>query len=146
MSSDFMIAIHALAYLKIHERQVSSEELAQNMCVNPVRVRKVMAALNKAEIISTRKGIDGGYSFSRPDEKITLAMIYDALSIQMFNTSWRSGDVNMNCMISSGMSQLMDGVYADMEKSCRATLTTMTLHDVVDQLEAIRESRKHEHE
>ena len=146
MSSDFMIAIHALAYLQVHERQVSSEELAQNMCVNPVRVRKVMAALNKSEIITTRKGIEGGYSFSLPDEKITLAMIYDALHIQMFSTSWRSGDENMNCMISSGMAELMDGVYTDMEKNCRSYLTTVTLHDVVNRLKAIRERREHEYE
>lgn len=142
MSSDFMIAIHALAYLQLHERQVSSEELAQNMCVNPARVRKVMAALNKAKIVSTRKGIDGGYRFLLSDEEISLARIYDALSIHMFAASWRSGDKNMDCMISSGMSELMDGVYDELEENCRSYLALITLHDVVIRLNDIRNRRE----
>ena len=45
MPSEFIIAVHAMAYLRKHPRLISSEELAENICVNPVRVRKVMAKL-----------------------------------------------------------------------------------------------------
>ena len=36
MNSSFSIAVHALVYLNHMERVLSSEELARNVCTNPV--------------------------------------------------------------------------------------------------------------
>lgn len=48
MTSEFAIAVHALVYLNHKGETVSSEALAENICTNPARVRKVMAKLKKA--------------------------------------------------------------------------------------------------
>ena len=45
MTSEFAIAVHALVYLNHKGETVSSEALAENICTNPARVRKVMAKL-----------------------------------------------------------------------------------------------------
>ena len=37
MPSEFIIAIHVLVYLRKENKQLSSEELADNVCVNPVK-------------------------------------------------------------------------------------------------------------
>ena len=47
-NSSFSIAVHALVYLNHMEKVLSSEELAQNVCTNPVLIRKVMSKLKKA--------------------------------------------------------------------------------------------------
>ena len=51
-----------MAYLRKHPRLISSEELAENICVNPVRVRKVMAKLKAYGLIDTKQGLSGGLS------------------------------------------------------------------------------------
>lgn len=48
MPSEFIIAIHVLVYLRKENKQLSSEELADNVCVNPVRIRKVLSWLKKS--------------------------------------------------------------------------------------------------
>ena len=54
MNSSFSIAVHALVYLNHMERVLSSEELARNVCTNPVLIRKVMSKLKKAGIVDTK--------------------------------------------------------------------------------------------
>ena len=34
MNSDFVVAVHALVYLKHKKAKISSEELAKNVCTN----------------------------------------------------------------------------------------------------------------
>ena len=65
MTSEFAIAVHALVYLNHRQETISSEALASNVCTNPARVRKVMAKLKKAGIISTKEGLEGGYHFEK---------------------------------------------------------------------------------
>ena len=61
MDSSFNLAVHALVCLSHSERSLSSEALAENICTNPTRVRRVQAVLKKAGIVEAREGLDGGY-------------------------------------------------------------------------------------
>ena len=46
MDSSFNLAVHALVCLSHSGRSLSSEALAENICTNPTRVRRVMEAVN----------------------------------------------------------------------------------------------------
>ena len=61
MDSSFNLAVHALVCLSHSGRSLSSEALAENICTNPTRVRRVQAVLKKAGIVEAREGLDGGY-------------------------------------------------------------------------------------
>ena len=75
MTSEFAIAVHALVYLNHKGETVSSEALAENICTNPARVRKVMAKLKKAGLVATKEGVDGGYHFIKAPAEVTLRRI-----------------------------------------------------------------------
>ena len=47
MNSDFSLALHALVLLHRRGGVQSSEAMAQNICTNPVRVRRVLAKLKR---------------------------------------------------------------------------------------------------
>ncbi|MEG2329856.1 Rrf2 family transcriptional regulator [Anaerorhabdus sp.] len=51
MNSDLVVGIHAMVFLHHKKGTISSESLADNICTNPARVRRVMAKLKKAGII-----------------------------------------------------------------------------------------------
>ena len=51
MNSDFVVAVHAMVFLHHKAETVSSEMLAENICTNPVRIRRVMARLKKAGLV-----------------------------------------------------------------------------------------------
>ena len=137
MPSEFIIAVHAMAYLRKHPRLISSEELAENICVNPVRVRKVMAKLKAYGLIDTKQGLSGGYSFSIQNETVTLSQIYDALQMRIFHSNWRSGNAHLKCIVSSGMAQVMDDLYETLEATCYEKLKAISICDVVKELEQL---------
>lgn len=130
MTSEFAIAVHALVYLNHKDTVLSSDELAENICTNPARIRKVMAKLKKAGMVFTKEGIKGGYHAAEEIYKVNLRQICDALGIALVKTSWKSGSMDMDCMVSSKMSGVMDNIYDELDVQCRKYLETITIEDI----------------
>ena len=91
MKSDFIVAVHALVYLTHLGTLVSSDELARNICTNPVRVRKIMGKLKKLGLVETKEGHVGGYAAVSGTEKATLLTIADGLGISFVQMAERDG-------------------------------------------------------
>ena len=134
MTAEFALAIHGLVYLYHRGKMVTSEELAQNICTNPARVRKVMAKLHKAGLINASEGKGSGYLVTDNSGSINLLQVLHALSEMPVNQKWRSGEINRPCQISSGMAEVMDGVYSGMNRCCCDYLATRTIADISMQL------------
>lgn len=135
MSSDFCLAIHALILLYRKGTTLSSEALASSICTNPARVRKVMAKLKKAGLIQTREGSEGGYRVQGSADQVHLDQIADALDVHFVCTNWHSGRAaDLDCLVASGMAELMDGVLSDLDQLCRKRLQEQTLADLSDKL------------
>ena len=125
---------------------LSSEELAENICTNPARVRKIMGKLKKMGIITTREGHVGGYCPCEGLEKVSLYEIAQGMDTVFVDTKWRSGNEENNCFISSGMSSVFDSLYRELDRLCMDHLKGITLGDVTAQIvETQRSSRKECH-
>lgn len=142
MTSEFAVAVHGLAYLNQKKATISSEELAANVCTNPARVRKVMAKLKKAGIIDTKEGLEGGYHFTKDPRTVNLKQICDALEVTFVSSSWKSGDENKPCMVSSGMAGVMDEIYEELNELCRIRMEEITVKDIQQKLIHKRLSQK----
>lgn len=134
MNSDFCVAVHGLVYLNHKACVLSSEELADNICTNPVRVRKIMSKLKKAGLVETREGNEGGYRFCGNPQKISLALVADALEVRFVSTGWSSGSIDKPCLISSGMAAIMDGILEELNQSCLQHLSRITVADIDRQI------------
>lgn len=130
MTSEFTIAVHALVFLNHKATVYSSEGLANNVCTDAARIRKVMAKLKKADLVKTKEGVDGGYMFHRDSKDVNLAMIADALQTPFVTVSWKSGNPHLSCLISSGMAGVMDELYGDLDQCCRERLSHITIADL----------------
>lgn len=134
MSSEFGIAVHALVFLYHKGTIVSSEALAENVCTNPARIRKILSKLKKGGLVRTREGAEGGYLFAADAAKVTLAEICRLTETRLVASAWRSGDVDMDCVVASGMGSLMDGIYESLNSGCMERLEKITLLDVNNRL------------
>lgn len=143
MNGLFCVAVHALIYLDKRGGILSSEELADNICTNPARVRKVMAPLKRAGLVETRAGNEGGYRLVAAPEAVTLARVADALGVRVVEPAWHSGGVDCDCMVASGMAGVMDELFDDLDRRCRARLAELTLADLEEQLMGGREAVDH---
>lgn len=135
MNSDFNIAVHALVYLDHKACQLSSEELAENICANPSRVRKVLSMLVHAGFVKAREGRrSGGYIMDSRPEDITLRSVSEAVGTCFVSTSWKSGDKEKDCLVASGMAGIMDEIYADLNEVCSRRLQQKTIKDIEDEI------------
>ena len=97
MDSSFNLAVHALVCLSHSGRSLSSEALAENICTNPTRVRRVMAGLKKAGMVETREGLDGGYRLTADPASLTLRQVAEAVNTRFVDCAWHSGDIDRDC-------------------------------------------------
>ena len=123
MNSDFCVAVHALVYLNRRGCVLSSEELARNICTNPARVRKVLARMKKDGLVETKEGSSGGgYRFAKGAGEVSLAQVARALEVRFVSTSWHSGSQEVKCLVATGMAQVMDALFDDLDDRCMARL------------------------
>lgn len=135
MTGEFAIAVHALVYLERRAETLSSAQLAQNVCTNPARVRKVMAKLKKAGLVAAEQRNDGGYRSAREGARVTLAEIASALDERAVAPIWRSGDVDMDCEVASGMADVISAICDELNEECDKKLAAITLADVGEMLD-----------
>lgn len=130
MTGEFGIAVHAIVYLNHRKKTLSSDTVAQNVCTNPARVRKIMSKLKKAGLVYTKEGLEGGYSLDKDSSNINLRQISEALDINFVSSSWKSGNQSMECMICSGMADVMDNLYEELNEICKKRLEKITIDDI----------------
>lgn len=130
MTGEFSLAVHALVYLHHKGTTLSSEALAENICTNPARVRKIMALLKRAGLLATKGGAEGGYSLVGDGGEITLRQVAEAVRVSFVSASWKSGSIDMECLVASGMGAALDGIYDELDAMCYQRLDTITIESV----------------
>ncbi|MEA4970814.1 MAG: Rrf2 family transcriptional regulator [Candidatus Pelethousia sp.] len=130
MNGEFNAAVHALVCMSHKGSLLSSETLAANICTNPARVRKIMAKLKSTGIVASKEGPEGGYSSALPAGETTLALVARAVDARFISPGWHSGDVDMKCLIASGMAGLLEEVYSRMDALCQGYLDSITIADL----------------
>ena len=123
MNGDHSLAVHALVYLDHRATHLPSQILAENICTNAARVRKVMRPLASAGLIATKEGAEGGYALARPAAEITFVKV-----------NWTPGDVHEDCLVSSSMGAVMNDIYAGLNRTCLEQLEHTTIHDITEQI------------
>lgn len=137
MNSEFVIAVHSLVLLAHRpDRMATSEEIAANVCTNPVRVRKVMSCLRKQAIVDTREGPGGGYRLLGNPDDVTLADIYQALAAGSLAPGWCSGNPDMDCIVGSNMAEVMNAVFCGADQQVAQYFARITIGGMLSQLMA----------
>lgn len=135
MNSVFPLAVHALVYLLHMDGQtVKSNALAENICTNPARVRKILAGVCRAGLAVSERGQGNGYRAADNSEAITLADVLAATGEDPVTAQWRPGNMAADCPISAGMAKNMDAVYGSMNTACREVLRGITVGDMLKRL------------
>lgn len=130
MTAELGIAVHALVFLDHKQETVSSELIAENVCTNPARIRKIMSKLKRNGLVETREGAEGGYHISKDAKNITLREVCEAVDTPLVSANWRSGRVDVKCMICSGMADIMDDIYSKLNETCKEELSHITIADI----------------
>ena len=130
------MAVHVLAVLAYKEGdRVTSAHLAESVNTNPVIVRRLLLALQRARLAETRRGAGAGSRLSRSPGRINLAEIYRAVeAVEPFASPSRKP--NTACPVGHCIQQTLEKVFASARSALERDLEKTTLADVIDTVKA----------
>jgi Rrf2 family protein len=136
-SQRFHIAVHLLMLLgakgaEAPEAAMTSTELAAAIGVNPVVLRRVIAQLAGAGLLTTRAGASGGVWLAASPKRIAVDAVRDAVGEGPAVCPRKS--VNRACPIAVAALDVIDGLSARMDEALKASLARLTLADLIKDL------------
>ena len=131
------MAVHVLAVLAYKEGdRVTSAILAGSVNTNPVIIRRLLLALQQAELVDTCKGAGAGSRLSRSPRRINLDEVYRAVEVaEPFATPARKP--NAACPVGHCIRETLEKVFTSAQRALQKDLERTTLSDII---EAVRTS------
>lgn len=106
---------------------VKGEQLATAQGIPQKFLESILLDLRHAELVSSRRGVEGGYALGRPAEEISLADVIRAVEGPIATVRGvRPDDVSYE-----GAARALAPVWIDLRAAMRAVLEETTLADVV---------------
>lgn len=130
------MAVHVLTVLAYKEGdRVTSAFLAGSVNTNPVIVRRLLLALQRANLVETTKGAGAGSRLSRSPGRINLAEIYRAVeACEPFASPSRKP--NDACPVGHCIQAALDKVFASAEQAMEKDLAKTTLAGLIEAVKA----------
>jgi len=129
MDNQFSVGLHILGYLTACPgRPLTSVELARTYGTSPVLLRRVLAKLQRAGLVETRRGAGGGCTLARDAATINLRQAYEAITetsaILHRYPQGRAGEVSRQ------LSVYLDKTFGEAERALLEKLETVTLKEM----------------
>jgi DNA-binding IscR family transcriptional regulator len=118
--------LHCLLHMVELGRPATSETLAAAMRTNPVVVRRVMAGLRDAGLVTSGKGHGGGWVLSCPLDRITLRDIHEAIGAPALLAVGHR-DEQPACLVEQAVNAALGTAFSDAERMLLERLGEVTL-------------------
>jgi Rrf2 family protein len=112
------------------ERQATSSELASSVNTSPSFVRRILAKLSKANLVSTTTGKSGSCLLAKKPVDISLLEIYKAVDAPKA-FAIHGYPVQRKCKVSCNIEAAMNKVSAKAQRSFERSLRETSLAEVI---------------
>jgi Rrf2 family protein len=135
-SCRFAMAVHVLTVLAYKEGdRVTSACLAASVNTNPVIIRRLLLALQRAKLVETRKGADSGSRLSCSPARINLAQVYRAVEEnEPFPSPAKKP--NAACPVGNCIRDTLNAVFASAELALERDLEKTTLAGILEKVKS----------
>jgi Rrf2 family protein len=146
-SSRFSVALHVLTHLVEAPAPQTSEALATCVGTNPVVVRRTLAGLREAGLVTSARGAGGGWVLARDAARITLRDVYAALGERLLQGIDVAGPgvSGGGCLIQQAVSGTLDEFLDDAEALLAARLKRITLANLAARVRGLRPDHHDSH-
>ncbi|WP_297277922.1 Rrf2 family transcriptional regulator [uncultured Brachyspira sp.] len=135
ISSRFTIAVHTLlCILEFKDDKITSNFISGSVNVNPVIIRNILLQLQKADMITVKRGT-GGISLNRKAENITLLDIFNAVESLDDNKLFSFHEnPNKKCPIGSKINDILQPKLDSVQNAMEKELQKTSLRDIFKNL------------
>jgi Rrf2 family protein len=125
-------ALRAMLELAAAGGLVKGEQLATAQGIPQKFLESILIDLRHAELVTSRRGVDGGYALGRPADEITLADVIRAVEGPIATVRGvRPDDVRYE-----GVARALAAVWIALRAAMRGVLEETTLADIVSRGDA----------
>lgn len=129
VNHQFPMALHILGFLTARDgRPLTSEVMADTYGTSPVVLRRVLAKLQRAGLVETRRGAGGGSLLARDPKAITLRDAYDAVTDDPSVLCRHPDDCEDS--VASTLGRFVNSVMGDAEQAMLAELEAVTIAEM----------------
>ncbi len=129
----FALAVHAMVLLAKEPGLTTSGSLADSANTHATCLRRVLAPLSRAGLVTSSEGREGGYRLTRPAADITLAEVYFAVSSEpLFRPEFLATN---GCPISKALGPTLTEIACDAETRFTDAMSRRTVADVANQID-----------
>lgn len=120
------MALHVLLHMSESTEPFTSERIGQMLDANPVVVRRTLARLKDAGLLTATRGHGGGWLLARSLDELRLSDVYAALKTSSpFAISPRSE--SPGCLIEKAVNRAISGALDDAEQVLHRSFERLTL-------------------
>lgn len=134
MDTKFSVAIHILTMIAETKESLSSQALATSVGTNASYIRKVIALLKAADLITSHQG-KVGYELTKDPSEISLLEIYYATQevsqVSLFQVHQHA---NEDCPVGKHIKGAISPVFQQAEQQLADELAGQSLSDVIANL------------
>ncbi|MCB0334230.1 MAG: Rrf2 family transcriptional regulator [Bdellovibrionales bacterium] len=130
-SSRHAISTHILMVLACCPNlKASSDRLAASVNTNSVVIRRLLAKLRDAGLVTVQKGPDGGYSLAKAPSEISLWDIFEAVEeLPLFHA--HHSRPNPCCCVGACIEVLLEDIYLKSEEAIKAQFSDIRLQHLL---------------
>lgn len=124
-----MLALTDIALYAKDGSSVSAPEIAERQDISPKYLEQILTQLRQAGLIRARKGLRGGYTLTRPAERIRLSEIFNALDSSILEEM----DATGNSEAQGLRIAVTDCVWKRLNRSITEFAESKTLWDILQE-------------
>ena len=134
MNSRFAVAVHVLSLMAwSDEEPLKSEQVAESVNTNAVVIRRIVADLAQAGLVSSQTGSLGGSRLATDPAKTTLLDVYQALEYGGVFSLHRQPP-SRDCPVGVNIETVLGEVLQEVDSAVEQVLKNITIKDVVQRL------------
>lgn len=130
-NSRFAIAVHILTMMAwAKDEPLKSEYVACSVNTNPVVIRRILCALQKARLVVSQTGAGGGSRLARKPGQITLLDIYRAVDAGASFSLHRQPPSD-ECPVGMNIENVLENILGEVDQAIEGALSKITIEKVL---------------
>lgn len=121
----FHVSLRALVLLSKSDSLLKSHVIAEALGTDTTYIRKILASLSKAQLVTTVSGRYGGYALSKKASDITVGDVYRAPGTGQITPYWS--------VPKTGTEKMISMILSKAEEQFQSVLNSFTIEDIVRQ-------------
>lgn len=121
----FHVSLRALVLLSKSDSLMKSHVIAEALGTDTTYIRKILASLSKAQLVTTVSGRYGGYALSKKASDITVRDVYCAPGTGQMTPHWS--------VPKTGTEKMISLILSKAEEQFQSVLNSFTIEDIVRQ-------------